>query len=116
MNNTKQMRYIVTMSPVAVVGLTAVNPLMAKTAEQRTIIGLQQYGDWYTGRWWVGYYIRYSEEGPGRGRSPLTTLLAVPTVIAHLSMDIVPTAYYSSVEIVSEKNKFDSSLDDIHIT
>ena len=26
-----------------------------KTAEQRTII--QQYGDWYTGRWWVGCYI-----------------------------------------------------------
>ena len=26
-----------------------------KTAEQRPII--QQYGDWYTGRWWVGCYI-----------------------------------------------------------
>jgi len=34
-----------------------------KTAEQRTI---QQYGDWYTGRWWVDCYIWYSEEGPGR--------------------------------------------------
>jgi len=29
-----------------------------KTAEQRTII--QQYGDWYTGRWWVGCYIWHS--------------------------------------------------------
>jgi len=29
-----------------------------KTAEQRTII--QQYGDWYTGHWWVGYYIWYT--------------------------------------------------------
>ena len=38
-----------------------------KTAEQRTII--HQYGDWYTGHWWVGCYIWYSEEGPGRGRS-----------------------------------------------
>jgi len=23
-------------------------------------------GDWYTGRWWVGCYIWYNEEGPGR--------------------------------------------------
>ena len=29
-----------------------------KTAKQRTII--QQYGDWYIGRWWVGCYIWYS--------------------------------------------------------
>jgi len=42
-----------------------------KTVEQRTII--QQYGDWYTGRWWVGCYIWYSEEGPavcGLAQSP----------------------------------------------
>jgi len=25
---------------------------------------------WSTGRWWVGCYICYSEEGTGRGRSP----------------------------------------------
>ena len=25
---------------------------------------------WYTGRWWVGCYIWYSEEGTGQGRSP----------------------------------------------
>jgi len=24
---------------------------------------MQQYGDWYTGRWWVGCYIWYSELG-----------------------------------------------------
>jgi len=36
-----------------------------KTAEQRTII--QQYSDWYTGRWRMGCYIWYSQEGPGRG-------------------------------------------------
>ena len=35
-----------------------------KIAEQRTII--EQYGGWYTGRLWVGCYIWYSEEGPGR--------------------------------------------------
>ena len=34
-----------------------------KTAQQQTII--QQYGDWYAGRWWVGCYVWYSEEWPG---------------------------------------------------
>jgi len=34
-----------------------------KTTEQRTII--QQYGDWYSDRWWAGCYIWYSEEGLG---------------------------------------------------
>jgi len=44
-----------------------------KTADQRTII--QQYGDWYNGRLWVGCYIWYSEEGPGRAAAPLSPLL-----------------------------------------
>ena len=35
-----------------------------KTAEHRNII--EQYGDWYTGHWWVGCYIWYSKDGPGR--------------------------------------------------
>ena len=39
-----------------------------KTTEQRTII--QQYGDWYTGRWWVDCYIWYSDEEPGRAAAP----------------------------------------------
>ena len=38
-----------------------------KTAVQRTII--QEYGDWYTGSLWVGCYIWYSEEGPGRAKA-----------------------------------------------
>jgi len=39
---------------------------------------------WYTGRWRVGCYIWYSEEGPGTlvGCGPL---LAVPNVIVHPS-------------------------------
>ena len=48
---------------------TAVNPLTAAlksqsvvSAKQWTII--QQCGDWYIGRWWVGCYIWYSEAGP----------------------------------------------------
>jgi len=45
---------------------------------------------WYTGRWWVGRYIWYSEEGTGRGRSPPRFLLAVPNVTAHPSTACVP--------------------------
>ena len=44
---------------------------------------IQQYGDCYTGRWWVGCYIWYSEEGPGRAGAPSSPFLAVPNVIAH---------------------------------
>ena len=64
-----------------------------KTAEHRTII--EQYGDWYTGRWWVGCYIWYSEEGPGRAAAPPSLLLAVPNVTAHPSTASVWTSYYS---------------------
>ena len=37
---------------------------------------------WYTGHWWVGYYIWYSEEG--------RPLFAVPNVTAHPSTASVP--------------------------
>ena len=40
---------------------------------------------WYTGLWWVGCYIWYSDEGTGRGLSPPRPLLAVPNVKAHPS-------------------------------
>jgi len=45
---------------------------------------------WYTGRWWVGCYIWYSEEGTGQRHSPPRPLLAVPNVPAHPSTAIVP--------------------------
>ena len=32
---------------------------------------------WYTGRWWVGCYIWYSEEGPGRAAAPLYCYMMV---------------------------------------
>jgi len=51
--------------------------------------------DRYTGRWWVGCYIWYSEEGTGRVRSPPRPLLAVPNVTAHPSTASVPISYYS---------------------
>ena len=38
---------------------------------------------WYTGRWWVGCYFWYSEEGTGRGRSLPRRLFAVPNVTAN---------------------------------
>jgi len=44
----------------------------------------------YTGRWWVGCYIWYSDEGTGRGRSPPRPLLAVPNVTAHPSTASLP--------------------------
>jgi len=45
---------------------------------------------WYTGRWWVGCYIWYSEEGTGRGRSSPRPFLAVPDVTASPSTASVP--------------------------
>jgi len=61
--------------------------------EQQTII--QQYGDWYSGRWWVGCYIWYSKEGPGWAAAPPSPLLTVPDVTAHPSSASVSTSYYS---------------------
>ena len=52
--------------------------------------GYLEYGDWYTGRWWVGCYIWYSEERTGWGRSPPRPLLTVPNVTAHPSTTSVP--------------------------
>ena len=46
---------------------------------------------WYTGRWWVGCYISYSEAGTGRGHSLPRPLLAVPNVTARPSTASVPT-------------------------
>jgi len=46
--------------------------------------------NWYTGRWWVGCYIWYSEERPGRPAAPPSPLLAVPNVTAHPSTASVP--------------------------
>ena len=64
-----------------------------KTAEQRTII--QHYSHWYTGRWWVGCYIWYSEEGPRRVAAPPSPIVDVPNVTAHPSTVSVQTSYHS---------------------
>ena len=65
------------------------NPLMGTGTYSAT-------SSWYTGRWWVGCYIWYSEEGLG---SPLRPLLAVPNVTAHPSTASVPITVllYSSL-------------------
>ena len=44
---------------------------------------------WYTGCWWVGCYIWYSEEGPGQAAVPPSLLLAVLNT-AHPSTASVP--------------------------
>ena len=49
---------------------------------------IQQCSYWYAGRWWVGCYIWYCEEGP-------SLLLAVPNVTGHPSTASVSTSYYS---------------------
>ena len=43
---------------------------------------------WYIGRWWVGCYIWYSEEGTAA--TPPSPLLAVPNVTAHPSTVSLP--------------------------
>jgi len=64
-----------------------------KNTERRSII--HQYGDWYTGRWWVGCYIWYNKEGDGWAAAPPSPLLAVLDITAHPSMASVSTSYYS---------------------
>ena len=70
---------------------------------RETIIVPQQIiWSWYTGRWWVGYYIWYSEEGTGRGRSPPRPLLAVSNVTAHPSTASLPiTALLHNVQCIT---------------
>jgi len=46
---------------------------------------------WYTGRWWVGCYIWYSEERTGRGSSPPRPPITVPNVTVRPSTASVPT-------------------------
>jgi len=66
-----------------------------KTAQQQTII--QQYGDRYTGRWWVTCGLLHLVQwgGASAGCGPAQSLLAVPNVTAHPSTTSVPTSYYS---------------------
>jgi len=45
---------------------------------------------WYTGCWWLGCYIWYSEEGLGRAAAPPSPRIAVPNVTAHPSTARVP--------------------------
>jgi len=71
------------------------NPLIAALKPQSNGPSYSVYSDWYTGRWWVGCCVWYSDEGTGRGRSPPRPLFAVPDVTAHPSTASVPTSYYS---------------------
>ena len=66
--------------------LLFINPLDSKAI----IVPHQIIRSWYTGRWWVGCYIWYSEKGPGRAAAQPSPLLAVPNVTAHPSTASVP--------------------------
>jgi len=56
-------------------------PLSANSLKcRRQIVPHRIMWSWYNGRWWVGCYIWYSEEGTGRGRSLPRPLLTVPNV------------------------------------
>ena len=63
-----------------------------KSAEQRTII--QQYGDWYTGRWWVGCYIWCSEDGPAQSH-PRCTKCTSPPINCHCTNFIILMWHYN---------------------
>ena len=52
-------------------------------------------------RWWMGCYIRYSEEGIGRDRPP-SPLLAVRNVTAHPSTASVPITVLVRCSAVSK--------------
>jgi len=73
---------------------TAMLPWLSLTLEsaEAIMVSHQIIRSWYTGRWWEGCYIWYSDEGTGRGRSQPRLFLAVPNVKAHPSTASVPTA------------------------
>jgi len=51
----------------------------------KAITVLQMIQSWYTGHWWVGCYIWYSEEGSGWAAVSPSPLLSVANVTAHPS-------------------------------
>jgi len=59
--------------------LNEVNPLMS-TLKPQSNSTIQQYGDRYTGRWWVGCYILYIEEGTGPKAPPRGTKCNSPPI------------------------------------
>ena len=64
--------------------------LLTLWSSEAIIMPYQIIWSWYTGRWRVGCYNWYSEEGTGQGPSPPRPLLAVPNVTAHPSTASVP--------------------------
>ena len=81
--------------------ISSLSSLASSNRRLSPLMGTENYSahrtiwSWYTGRWRVGCYIWYSEEGTGRGPSPPSPLLAAPNVTAHPSTASVSTSYYS---------------------
>jgi len=63
--------------------------LLTLYSAEAVIVPHRTIWSWYTGRWWVGCYIRYSEE-PGWATALSSPLLTVPNVTAHPSTASVP--------------------------
>ena len=82
-------RFIPSASPVLSRLTSLFTCQLINTAQHQTIT--QQYGDWYTGRWWLGCYIWYSEEGPEWAGAPPSPLLAVPTLYYYCRFSVVVT-------------------------
>jgi len=59
-----------------------------------------QYGDWYTGRWWVGCYILI--QGPEQAEAPSSPLLAVLNVTTHPSVLVYLSRFGMTKFVITE--------------
>jgi len=65
-------------------------PKLVNSFSKRRILNPLDLLSWYTGCWWVGFYIWYCEQRLGRAVAPPSTLRAVPNVTAHPLTASVP--------------------------
>jgi len=64
--------------------------LLTLYSAEAIIVPHHMIWSWYTGRWWVGCYIWYSEKGTGWSYSPPRPFLTEPNITAHPSTASVP--------------------------
>ena len=75
---------------IAVISFQLLDGVLTRESAGVIIVPHRIIWSWYTGRWWVGCYIWYSEKGTEQGRIPPRPLLAVPNVTTHPSTASVP--------------------------
>jgi len=86
---TKWVHIYQPISSTSAIWITNTVILTLQTPKAVTVLH-QIIQSWNTGRWWVGCYIWYSEDGPGRAVAVPSPLFAVSNVTAHPSMASVP--------------------------